>query len=97
MVVKRGFSLYDIEQFLKEAGAEKVTEDAVLDLEKELERLCDTITSKAITYAEHAGRNKLIKEEDVLLAEEFELFDYSSPENFNANAMTTKRASKAVR
>lgn len=71
MGVRRKFSLYEIEQFIREAGAEKVTEDAVIDLEKELEKLCDTITKKAITYAGHAGRSKLIKEDDVLLTEEY--------------------------
>ena len=39
----REFSLYDIEQFLREAGAEKVTEDAVLNLEKELAKLADKL------------------------------------------------------
>lgn len=63
----RRFSLYDIEQFIREAGAEKVTEDAVVDLEKELEKLCDTVTKKAMRYAEHAGRKKLIREEDIML------------------------------
>ncbi|MDE1850083.1 MAG: NFYB/HAP3 family transcription factor subunit [Candidatus Micrarchaeota archaeon] len=59
--------MYDIEQFIKEAGAERVTEDAVEDLEKELEKLCDLVTKKAIRYAEHAGRKKLIREEDIML------------------------------
>jgi histone H3/H4 len=63
----RGFSLYDIEQFIREAGAEKVTEDAVLDLEKELERLTEKIANKALKYARHAGRKKLIKGSDILL------------------------------
>ncbi|MDE1861019.1 MAG: NFYB/HAP3 family transcription factor subunit [Candidatus Micrarchaeota archaeon] len=63
----RKFSLYDIEQFIREAGAERVTEDAVRDLEAELEKFTETLTKKAITYANHAGRTKLIKREDVLL------------------------------
>ena len=58
----REFSLYDIEQFLREAGAEKVTEDAVLNLEKELAKLADKVTGKAIRYAAHAGRKKTDKE-----------------------------------
>ena len=32
---ERKFSLYDIEQFIREAGAERVTEDAVQDLERD--------------------------------------------------------------
>ncbi len=63
----REFSLYDIEQFLREAGAEKVTEDAVLNLEKELAKLADKVTGKAMRYAAHAGRKRLIKKEDILL------------------------------
>ena len=63
----RAFSLYDIEQFIREAGAERVTEDAVLNLERELERLTEAIANKAIRYAAHAGRRKLIKKNDVLL------------------------------
>lgn len=63
----RRFSLYDIEQFLREAGAEKVTEDAVLNLERELEKLADKVTNNAMRYAEHAGRRKLIRKEDILL------------------------------
>jgi histone H3/H4 len=63
----RGYSLYDIELFIREAGAEKVTEDAVLELEKELERLTEKIAEKALRYASHAGRKKLIKGEDILL------------------------------
>ena len=61
--------MYDIEQFIKEAGAEQVTEDAVVDLEKELERLTEKFAERALLYAKHAGRNKLIKRSDVLLAD----------------------------
>ncbi len=63
------FSMYDIEALIKEAGAERVTEDAVLELEKELERLTEKIGKKAFKYARHAGRQKLIKKDDVLLLE----------------------------
>ena len=63
----REFSLYDVEQFLREAGAERVTEDAVLNLERELAKLADKVTNKAIRYAAHAGRTKLIRREDILL------------------------------
>ncbi len=66
----RKFSLYDVEQFIREAGAERISEDAVLDLEMELESFADSIAQEAIKYAGHAGR-KLIKSEDILLA----LFD----------------------
>jgi len=61
-------SLYDVEQFIREAGAEKVTEDAVRDLEEELEKLAQTIADNAVKYANHAGRRKLIKRSDIVLA-----------------------------
>lgn len=64
----RAYSLYDVEQFIREAGAERVTEDAVLDLEHELEKLTEALASKAVRYAAHAGRRKVIKKSDVFLA-----------------------------
>lgn len=60
--------MYDIEQFIREAGAEKVTEDAVLNLERELEKLAESIGNRAVQYAAHAGRHKVVKRKDVLLA-----------------------------
>lgn len=91
------FSLYEIEQFIREAGAEKVTEDAVRDLEREIERLANTITKKAITYAEHAGRKKLIRTSDVALTRKPEYYDYSTPDIFRARPKITKNASNAVK
>lgn len=94
---KKEFSLYEIEQFIREAGAEKVTEDAVRDLEMEMERLVAIITKKAIAYAEHAGRKKLIRTSDILLTTKPEYHDYSSPENLSASPKITKSASNTVR
>ena len=68
-MAKRGFSLYDVEQIMREAGAEQMTEDAVVDLEKELERITEKIAERALRYAKHAGRNKLIRKSDILLTE----------------------------
>jgi histone H3/H4 len=65
---ERAFSLYDIEQFIREAGAERVTEEAVVDLERELEKLAESVAQRAIRYAEHAGRRRLVNKKDVLLA-----------------------------
>lgn len=94
---QKEFSLYEIEQFIREAGAEKVTEDAVRDLERELERLANSITKKAITYAEHAGRKKLIRTSDVLLTRKTNYLDYSTPINFSPSPKITKRASNTVK
>ncbi|MEM3781805.1 MAG: NFYB/HAP3 family transcription factor subunit [Candidatus Micrarchaeaceae archaeon] len=89
---ERAYSLYDIERFIREAGAEKVTEDAVLNLEKELEKLTELVTERAKAYARHAGRNTLIRKSDVLLANQ----KYQRrPPSFIRNASTTKANSTA--
>ena len=90
----RAFSLYDIEQFIREAGAERVTEDAVLNLEKELEKLTEALTNKAAIYAEHAGRRKLIKKGDVLLTRSH---IYRKPNALRPRPRTTKISSVAHR
>ncbi len=72
---QKEFILYEIEQFIREAGAEKVTEDAVRDLEREIEKLADTLTKKAMTYAGHAGRKKLIRTADFRLTRNLEQMD----------------------
>ncbi len=65
---RRGFSLYDIEQFLREAGAERINERAVVSMELELQETVRELVEEASMYASYAGRNKLIKHTDVLLA-----------------------------
>lgn len=93
MVVRR-FSLYDIEQFIREAGAEKVTEDAVLNLERELEKLAEKLSNRAIRYAGHAGRKKLIKREDILLiGNANNSHAYIMPVNLSRRPRMTNRAS----
>lgn len=93
----RKFSLYDIEPFIKEAGAERVTEDAVLELEIEIEKLAEKLANRAMRYAEHAGRRKLIRTEDVILTKKVAFMDYKSPENFNPKASITKSTSRSER
>ena len=65
---QRGFSLYDIEQFIREAGAEKINEKAVVSLEKELEDTVNELINEASMYANYAGRKRLIKLSDIELA-----------------------------
>jgi histone H3/H4 len=93
----REFSLYDVEQFLREAGDERVTEDAVLNLERELAKLADKVTNKAIKYAAHAGRKKLIRREDILLTRPNGGSAYSRPANLSRKARITNITSKAHR
>ncbi len=91
-MAERKFSLYDIEQFIREAGAEKVTEDAVLDLERELEKLAENITNKAMRYAEHAGRRRLIRKSDIMLTKGTGLpFAPSNSRNSNRKIVAYKR------
>ncbi len=97
--IARKFSLYDIEQFMREAGAERITEDAVLGLEKEMERLAERIASNARRYAVHAGRTRLIIRDDVLLTGigEGGVAAQSSTANFIRKASATKSTSRSER
>jgi histone H3/H4 len=64
----RVFSLYDVEQFLREAGAKKINEKALVSLEQELEETAARLIDEAQMYASYAGRNLLINKADVSLA-----------------------------
>lgn len=64
-MAKRVFSLYDIEQFLKDEGAERVNENAVATLAKELEDTVKELVSEAQVYANYAGRTKVIRRSDI--------------------------------
>lgn len=65
---RREFSLYDIEQFLRDAGAERVNEKAIISLEKELEDTVKELVDEASVYADYAGRSRLINVADIELA-----------------------------
>ncbi len=67
---KRGFSLYDVEDYLRVAGAEKINEGAVSTLEEEMESLTDKLLNKSTIFANYAGRSKLIKCSDIKFAVE---------------------------
>ena len=62
------FSLYDVEQFLREAGAERINEKAVISLERELQDTVNELVDEASMYANYAGRKKLIKVGDIEFA-----------------------------
>ncbi len=91
---ERAFSLYDVEQFIREAGAERVTEDAVRDLEHRLEKLTELMANRAARYAAHAGRSKLIKKQDVLFAKKVV---YRNPPSLSPKASSTKTTSSRER
>lgn len=64
---QRGFSLYDVEEFLKNAGAERINENAVACLEREIEETVKDMVGEARVYANYAGRKALIRHADVEL------------------------------
>ncbi len=66
-MARHAFSLYDIEEFLRDAGAEKVNERAVISFEEELENTLNDLLNEAEKYANYAGRRNLIKRGDVKL------------------------------
>ena len=86
---KRIFSLYDIEEFLREAGAEKINERAIINLEQELENTVKEIVDEAKLYANYAGRTKLIKSSDIRLC------DLGKPRN-KIVALTLRKREKKV-
>lgn len=60
--------MYDLEQFLKDAGAEKINEKAVRSLGRELQDTVRELVEEASMYANYAGRKKLINANDIELA-----------------------------
>ena len=56
-----------VKRIIQEAGAERVSADAVDALEEYLEDYADEVSKKAITYAKYANR-KTVKAEDIALA-----------------------------
>ncbi|MCL5100267.1 MAG: hypothetical protein M1158_04100 [Candidatus Marsarchaeota archaeon] len=64
---QRGFSLYDVEEFLKKAGAERINENAVACLEREIEETVKDMVGEARLYANYAGRKALIRHSDLEL------------------------------
>jgi histone H3/H4 len=76
LVNKRVFSMYDIEQFLRDAGAERINEKAVISLERELQNTVNEIVDEAAVYANYAGRKKLINVSDIELANKGKSINY---------------------
>lgn len=56
-----------VKRIIQEAGAERVSADAVDALAEYLEDYAEEVSEKAVTYAKYAKR-KTVKEEDVALA-----------------------------
>jgi histone H3/H4 len=56
-----------IERIIRNAGAERVSEDAVEELRRAVQEAGDEIAQNAINLANHANRNT-VKKEDVEMA-----------------------------
>lgn len=56
-----------IERIIRNAGAERVSEDAVEELRRAVQEAGDEIAQEAIDLANHANRNT-VKKEDVEMA-----------------------------
>lgn len=63
------FGLAAVYRVIKKAGAERVGDDAAIELRSELEALGVQISKRAVTLAAHAGR-KTVKPADIKLAAE---------------------------
>lgn len=64
-----GLPLLALENLMKEKGAERVSEDAKLELKKILENYLYDLSLKASKIASHSGR-KTINSGDMLIARE---------------------------
>ncbi|WP_405277386.1 histone family protein [Methanobrevibacter sp.] len=56
-----------VKRIIQEAGAERVSADAVDALAEYLEDYAEEVSKKAVVYAKYANR-KTVKEEDIALA-----------------------------
>ncbi len=68
MSKRRAFSYYDVEKFLRDAGAERINEKAVVSFEEELQNTVKELVSEAEIYAKYAGRNRTITDSDIRMA-----------------------------
>lgn len=59
--------LAPLKRVMKQAGAERVGEDGVEAMRDVIEEEIEELTENAVTFANHAGR-KTVKKEDVLAA-----------------------------
>ena len=68
MAKKYSLPLAAMENILKQAGADRVSEGSKEQLREALEDIGSGIAKKAIVYCSHAGR-KTIKKDDITLAQ----------------------------
>jgi DNA-binding protein len=64
---KKILPLAAMEKILKQAGAERVSDNAKVALKDVMEEIAEKIAVSSVRFAEHAGR-KTVKEGDIKLA-----------------------------
>jgi histone H3/H4 len=65
-MTERLIPLAAMEKIMRNAGAERVSDDAKAALKEIIEEKAEEISQRAVTFAKHAGR-KTIKSEDIKL------------------------------
>lgn len=66
-MVQRTIPVAVMEKIMKEAGADRVSDKAKIELKKILEEKAEKIAKDAVAYSSHAGR-RTIKASDIRLA-----------------------------
>ena len=57
-----------IERLCKNAGVERISQDATKEIDKALEEIADQLTRDAAKAAHHAKRNTIMKEDIILVS-----------------------------
>lgn len=66
----KSYSLFDMDKVIRQAGAERVSEDASMKLRQILEDSGKELLHRAKVYAQHAGRREITRD-DIYLAAGF--------------------------
>ncbi|MFA6049447.1 MAG: histone [Candidatus Micrarchaeia archaeon] len=69
--MKSVFPLWDLDTVIRNAGAERVSEEASIRLDRLLAEQASVLLIEAGKYARHAGRRQ-IKRADILLAAKYQ-------------------------
>ncbi len=62
------FPLASIERIAKNAGVERVSQDATKEIDKAVEEIADQLARDAAKAAQHAKRNTIMREDIILVS-----------------------------